>query len=97
MYQSENQHQNALNHLLKALDFDDTEVFMMYKLGQLALMLNHLPVASYTFQKVSIYLVLTDAENVKIVKGSHFLFSVWNKIRITLPLRTVCCRSCVPR
>lgn len=51
--QSNGNNEIALQHLLLALEQDETEIVMLTKLGTLALQMNKLPIASYAFKKVS--------------------------------------------
>lgn len=52
-YQSNGNNEVALQHLLRALEQDETETVMLNKLGTLALEMNKLPIANYAFKKVS--------------------------------------------
>ncbi|XP_055382064.1 calcineurin-binding protein cabin-1-like [Condylostylus longicornis] len=51
IYEEKKEYEQALENYMKALELDDTEVFMMNRMGQLALKLEKWDLAEYVFQK----------------------------------------------
>lgn len=51
IYEEKKEFQKSLDHFMQALHIDDTDVYTMHRLGQLALRLNVLDVADYAFEK----------------------------------------------
>lgn len=52
IYESKGKHQEAIEYLMKAIELDDTDVYTMNKLGQLALKSDKYEIAQLVFEKV---------------------------------------------
>ncbi|XP_055840261.1 calcineurin-binding protein cabin-1-like isoform X2 [Episyrphus balteatus] len=51
IYEEKKEFQKSLDHFMQAIHIDDTDVYTMHRLGQLALRLHVLDIADYAFEK----------------------------------------------